>query len=113
MKSLDHFRIELATGPVVQLLRCRFVRLAASIHAIARDRVERVSHRKDARVDVDLFATQAEWITCAVPLLVMLGHHARRAFKKLDASQDLLTMQWMFAHAHPLFFRKLRGLAQD
>src|SRR4026209_550655 len=113
MESLDHFRIELATGPVVQLLRCGFVRLAESIHAIARDRVERVSHGKDAGVYVDLLVTPPDCITGAVPLLVMLGHDARRALEKLDAAQDLLAMQRMFAHEHPLFFSELRGLAQD
>src|SRR6185369_8619288 len=55
MKGLDHFRIELPAGPVVKFLRCCFVRLATPINAIARDRVERISHRKDARADVDVF----------------------------------------------------------
>src|SRR5215213_3386582 len=103
MKGFDHFRIELPARPVVQLLRRGFVGLAASIHAIACDRVERISHCKDARADIDLFVAQTEWITSAVPLLVMLGHHARRAFEKLDPAQDLLPMKRMFAHSYPFF----------
>ena len=43
----------------------------------------------------------------------MLRDDSRRALKKLDAAQDLLTMHRMFAHAYPLFFGELRRLAQD
>ena len=56
MKRFNHFRIELPSGPIVELLRCRVVRLAATIDTIARDCVERVGDGKDARANIDIFA---------------------------------------------------------
>ena len=56
---------------------------------------------------------QTKRITRAVPLLVMLRHHARRTFQKLDAAQNLLTVHRMFAHQYPFFRSQLRRLAQD
>src|ERR1043166_1119497 len=43
----------------------------------------------------------------------MLRHYACSALQKFDAAQDLLTVQRMFAHSPPFFFRKLRRLSQE
>src|SRR5437764_13184347 len=44
---------------------------------------------------------------------MVLRHNARGAGEELDAAQNLLAMQWMLAHAFPLFFSELGGLAQN
>src|SRR6185369_257851 len=111
MEGFYYLRIKLPTGPIIELLRCRFVRLAATIHPVTRDCVKRICYREDACADVDVLAAQPKRITSAVPLLVMLRHYARRALQKLNAAQDLLSVQRMLAHAYPLFFGELRRLA--
>src|SRR5690242_21081635 len=113
MKSLNHFRIKLSTGPVVELFRRCLVRLTTTIHTIARDRIECVGDSEDARAHVNIFSVQSERITGSIPLFMMLRDNARRALQKLNAAQDLLSVKWMLAHAYPLFFRELRRFAQD
>ena len=56
MKRFHNFGIELPPGPIVQLLRRCFIRLATTIYAIARNGVESISNRENTRADVDLFA---------------------------------------------------------
>jgi hypothetical protein len=57
VKRFHNFRIKLPAGPIVQFLRRCLVRFAATIYTVARNRVERIGYREDARVDVDLFAS--------------------------------------------------------
>jgi len=54
MKRFNDPRIELPTGPFVQFLSSSFVGSALAVHTIARDCIECVRDRKDARTNVDL-----------------------------------------------------------
>src|SRR5947209_6319419 len=112
-ERLDDFGVELPAGPFFEFRDCRTVRLGLAVHAVARDCVEGVGDREDARVQIYLLAAKPERVARAVEALVVLGDDARSAFEELDARKNLLAVQGVSPHLRPLLVRELRGLAQD
>src|ERR1051325_4542950 len=83
-EGVDDARVEVCADVSSNLFARLDVRGRGAIRAVAGDRIEGVSDGEDARVDVNLLATQTHRVAVAIIFFVMLADDRGRAFQKID-----------------------------
>src|SRR3954471_15903183 len=105
--------IELRAGARQDLVDRLVERPAAAVGAVARDGVDGVGHREDARPQRDAVLLQAGRIAAAVPALVVVQHDVDGTVEERDRVEDPRPGLRVAAHQRPLRVRQRPRLLQD
>src|SRR6266436_3000224 len=103
MECLYYLWIKMHPHAAIKFCSRSFVWPSCPVNSITDHGIECIRHHKDSCVQINLLGFKTQWVTGAVPFLVMLCDYFRGAFQELNTTKYHLTMRRMLPHRNPLF----------